>query len=113
MQEIRFSQLSKPRQFLIRICQRVNHGAILNVTVTNGEIDLTAGPVVLFDFHLSNEPAERRELELADFILPVESWRLMARIDSLKDGLLEKITVYDGVPRRVLVRRSLPSEAII
>jgi hypothetical protein len=113
MQEIRFSQLSKPRQILIRICQRVNHGAIVNVRVANGEIDVGTPPEVLLDFHLDNKVVERSELELTDFVLPAESRRLLAQIDSLKDGVLEKITVYDGVPRRVLVRRSLPSEAII
>jgi hypothetical protein len=33
---LRFSQLSLPRQTLIRIMQSVNYGAILNLTVVNG-----------------------------------------------------------------------------
>jgi hypothetical protein len=112
MQEIRFSQLSKPRQVLIRTCQRVNHGAILNITVTNGELVLDQPPVVVLDFQLANDAVDRRELDLTDFILPAESCRLLAQIDSLDEALLEKIIVYDGVPRRLIVRRSLPGEAI-
>jgi len=112
MQQIRFSQLSKPRQLLVRTCQRVNHGAILNTAVTNGEIDLDNPPDVVFDFHLANDVVARAELDLTDFILPAETCRLLAQIDSLQEGLLEKITVFDGIPRRVIVRRSLPSEAI-
>jgi hypothetical protein len=101
MRQIRFSQHSKPRQFLVRTCQRVNHGAILNVAVANGEIDLDNPPDVVVDFHLANDVVARGELDLTDFILPAETCRLLAQIDSLQEGLLEKITVFDGTPRRV------------
>jgi len=113
VQETRYSQLSMPRKILIRTCQRVNYGAILNVRVVNGEIELNIQSEVLLDFQLNNDSIERRELQLIDFVLPAESCRLMTQIDSLTDGLLEKITVHDGIPRRVIVRRSIPREAII
>ena len=113
MKEIRFSQLSKPRQLLIRACQRVNHGSILNVAVTRGEVDLDSPPIVLTDLHLASEHIKRRELELADFILPGESCRLFSEIDSLHDAVLEKITVFEGIPRRILVRRQFPSEEVL
>jgi hypothetical protein len=40
--------------------------------------------------------------------LPVESCRLLAQIDSLKNGVIEKIVVHDGVPRRLVLRGPLP-----
>jgi hypothetical protein len=113
MQGTRFSQLSTPRQVLIRTCQRVNYGAIVNLRVVRGEIDVDSLPEVLLDFHLINDAVERPELELIDFVLPAESCRLMTQIDALADGLIERITVHDGIPRRVIVRRKLSREAVI
>lgn len=113
MQAIRFLQLSQPRQKLIQLCQRVNHGAIVDIAVKNGEVDLDNPPSVLLDFHLANEVRARSELELRDFTLPAESSRLLAHVDFLQDGILERITVFEGVPRRVIVRRTLSNEAVL
>jgi hypothetical protein len=104
LQKTRFSQLSKPRQALIRLCQRVNYGSILNVRVAEGEVRFDTPPEVLFDVKLDGEFTPRRELDLADFGLPVESRRLLEQIDFLTNGVVEKITVHDGIPRRAVLR---------
>jgi hypothetical protein len=108
MKTVYFSQLSKPRQFLIRLCQRVNHGAILNLAVVNGELSLDASSEVTVDVRLDGDVAERPELDLPDFALPAETSRLLARIDALKNGVVEKIVVHEGIPRRVSLRGPLP-----
>jgi hypothetical protein len=108
MQTNNFLQLSKPRQVLIRLCQRVNYGSILNVQVTHGEVCFDSPPDVSIDVRLDSDTPQRHELDLTDFALPVESCRLLAQIDSLKNGVLEKIVVHDGLPRRVVLRGSLP-----
>jgi hypothetical protein len=107
MQTTNFLQLSKPRQALMRLCQRVNYGSILNVQVTHGEVCFDAPPEVVFDVKLDAEVTRRHELDLTDFALPAESCRLLAEIDSLKNGVVEKIVVHDGVPRRVVLRGPL------
>jgi hypothetical protein len=104
MNEIRFSTLSKVRQILIRLCQRVNYGSIQNVQVVDGDISFTIPPDVHFDVKLDGDITQREELNLTDFALPVESCRLMTQIDSLKNGVLERIAVHEGIPRRVLLR---------
>ncbi len=104
MHTIRFSHLSKPRQVLIRLCQRVNFGSILNVRVADGDVCFETPPDVVADVKLDGEITGRSELDLVDFALPVESCRLLAQIDCLKNGVLEKIVVHDGIPRRVVLR---------
>jgi hypothetical protein len=112
MQTNNFLQLSKPRQVLIRLCQRVNYGSILNVQVTHGEVCFDAPPDVSVDVRLDSDVPLRHELDLRDFALPAESCRLLAQIDSLKNGIIEKIVVHEGVPRRVVLRGPFPEVRI-
>jgi hypothetical protein len=103
-----FSQLSRSRQILIRLCQRVNYGSILDVQVRDGD-PCFAGPLnVSVDVRLDGNLVERPELNLPDFALPIESCRLLSQIDSLGNGVVEKIVVHDGIPRRVILRGHLP-----
>lgn len=108
MQTTSFLQLSRPRQILIRLCQRVNFGSILNLQVSDGELSFGAPPEVMLDLKLDAELPQRPELDLRDFVLCAESCRLLARIDLLRNGVIEKIVVHDGVPRRMVLRGPLP-----
>ena len=108
MQTTSFSQLSRPRQILIRLCQRVNYGSILNLLVADGEVLLGVLPEVVLDLKLDAELPQRPELDLTDFALCAESCRLLARIDLLNKGVIERIVVHDGIPRRVVLRGPLP-----
>lgn len=49
MKEKRFSQLSRPGQGLIRLCQYVNFGSILNVKVADGEVIFEPPPEIIVD----------------------------------------------------------------
>jgi hypothetical protein len=101
---LKFSQLSPPRKALVRLCQSLNYGSILNVKVVNGEVTFDLEPQVIVDIRLDEEVGERPEAELADFTLRVEHTRLFAQIDLLKNGSLEKVVVHGGIPRRVTLR---------
>jgi hypothetical protein len=80
----------------------------MNVRVSDGDVCFETPPDVIVDVKLDGEIAGRPELDLNDFALPVESCRLLVHIDSLKNGVLEKIVVYDGIPRRVVFRGPFP-----
>ena len=54
MRERRFSGLSKPRQILIRLCQHVNFGSILNVRIAEGEVVFVGPPEIVVDIKLGN-----------------------------------------------------------
>jgi hypothetical protein len=98
--------LSLPRRTLIRIMQSVNYGAILNVTVVNGELSFDPQPEILVDVRLDEEVRPRAEMNVSDFSLGVEVLRLLSQIDALKNGTIEKIVVHGGLPRRMTLRRS-------
>jgi hypothetical protein len=103
----RLSDLSSARQTLVRLCQDVNFGQILDLKVGNAEPIWNPGPTILSEVRLDIEETPRPEGGLPDFILSSEILRLMRQLDQLKDGRVEKIEVRGGVPRRlVLTSRS-------
>lgn len=104
----KLSQLSASKRRLIRTMQHVNYGSILNVTVAEGEVRFDPQTDVLIDVRLDEEIRAREEIALGDFDLSTEVLRLLAQIDLLKDGTIERIVVYGGLPRRVILRSSLP-----
>jgi hypothetical protein len=107
---MRFSQLSRPRQALVRFCQVLNFGKIQGLRLREAEPILNPPPVVLVETRLDLADEPRPEIELKDFELPDELLRLMARLDEIKNGTIE-LDVRGGVPRR-LVAESPLTEAI-
>jgi len=104
---LRFSDLSPARQTLVRLCQDVNFGQILNLQVANAEPIWDPAPTVLSEVRLDIEEVPRPEAELPDFKLSSEIMRLMFQFDQLKDGRIEKIEVRGGVPRRLVLTSRL------
>ena len=95
-------QLSQPRQMLVRLCQSVNFGQILDLSVRDSEpIWLCPAPAVFVDVRLDVEAQPREEMSAADFALGAEVTRLMALLDKIADGKITKIEVRAGLPRRV------------
>jgi len=102
---IRFSALSSARRSLVRLCQRIDYGQIIDLHVDkHGEPTLEPGPVVLADIKLDGQTLPRRELLLEDFELSAEFLRLMELLDRLRDGCIERIYVMAGLPKRISVR---------
>jgi hypothetical protein len=98
----RFSQLSAPRQQLVRLCQATNYGYIRSVEVKDAEPILSPEPSVWVEVKLDVDAGARPEVDLADFALPDEICRLMARLDEIQNGAIEKIEVRAGIPRRLV-----------
>ena len=108
MSQLRFSELSPPRQALVRLCQRLNFGLIQSIAVRDA--DPVFDPhkvVVLVDEKLDANDAPRLEAELADFELGAEQCRLMTRLDEIGNGTIERIEVRGGIPRRVVFESRL------
>jgi hypothetical protein len=104
---LRFSQLSSPRQKLVRMCQTVNYGQIQGVVVRDGEPIYEPPPVVVIDAKLYRDDGPRRELVLSDFVLRNDFCRLMARLDAAKNGMIQCIDVRAGLPRRLILEARL------
>jgi hypothetical protein len=107
-QTLKFSGLSPARRALVRLCQRINFGQIQNLHVQDGDPAFERRPVVLIDEKLDSGDAPRPEGELPDFVLPAELFRLFARLDEMNNGMIERLEVRAGIPRRVIYESVVP-----
>jgi hypothetical protein len=97
-----YSQLSPARQTLVRVCQDVKFGQILDLLLRNAEPIWDPGPTILAEVRLDIEETPRPEGKLPDFKLSDEIRRLMRQLDQIKDGKIAKIEIRDGLPRRLM-----------
>jgi hypothetical protein len=100
----RLSELSAPRQTLVRLCQSVNFGQIRGLEVRDSDPVFSPPPEVLFEVKLDSDVVSRPEIDLEDFVLPAEFCRLMERLDNLKTATIEQVEVRGGVARRVIFK---------
>lgn len=100
----RYAQLSAPWRALVRLCQFINYGSIEGLHVDNAEPMLKPPPLVLVDVKLDADEVPRPEVGLSDFELCDGLRRLIAQILKFKEGIVERIEVRAGIPRRVIFR---------
>ncbi len=108
--ERRLSDLSVPRQALVRMCQSINFGQIQELHVAEGEPLFKPTPVLLLDIKLDGAVA-RPEINRVDFALSSEICNLLDRLDRMESGRFICIEVRAGIPRRVLVEANI-TEAV-
>jgi hypothetical protein len=104
---LNFSQLSTSRKALVRLCQTIAFGSILDLRIVDGDVIFDPPPVVLVDIRLDEEISGRLESELTDFSLCTEVRRLLTAIDTIESGTIDKIVVHAGIPRRMTFQRPL------
>ena len=108
----RFSQLSAPRQALVRLFQSTNYGCLQDLIIRDKEPILNSPhAMVLADVRLDVEERSRHELSLPDFVLCAEFDRLLSILDEITNGEISKIEIRGGVPRRITIRKS-PAEVL-
>jgi hypothetical protein len=106
---LRLSELSVPRQRLIRLCQTINYGSIRGLEVLEVKEGLPVfdpPPILLMDIKLDGDNAARPEVELRDFALRDEALQLMDHLDRLVTTRIECLEVHAGNPRRLILRVS-------
>jgi hypothetical protein len=101
-----FSELSIQRQLLVRCCQRIDFGKILELVVRGGQPVFTDQTQVMIDIKLDSDPVARPEGELDDFALSAEILRLCSGLDNIRDGIIEQVEVRAGIPRRIVIKAS-------
>jgi hypothetical protein len=104
---LRLSDLSRPRQALVRLCQEINFGSIHNLEILKKEPVYQPEPIVLVDVRLDSDDCARPELKIADFSLSQEVRRLMLRLDELNNGKIDRLEIRAGLPRRMMFARKL------
>jgi len=107
-----FSQLSRPRQALVRLFQSINYGYVRELNVRDQEPVLNGpSPIVLVDLKLDAEDHPRDELAAANFELCREVGRLMSLLDRIEHGKISSIEVRAGIPRRILLEKPLTEDS--
>ena len=107
---VMLSEISAPRQALVRLCQSVDYGQIIGLQIRDREPVFNPPPTVLLDVKLDADCGPRREAALDDFALREEVHRLLDRFDRIENGRLDRIEVRAGIPRRVLIETRLTEE---
>ena len=102
--KLRFSELSPPRQALIRQCQRMDFGRILSLEVRNGEPVLGPATAVLLDVKLDSAETSRPEHNPVDFVVCGAIVRLLATLDAIGNGSVEHVEVRAGIPVRMIFK---------
>ena len=102
-----FSDLSAPRQALVRLCQSIDYGQIVDLHVCDRDPVFHPAPTLLLDIKLSADCNGRPESDLADFALCHEVCRLLERLDQMQSGCIRRIEVTAGIPRRVVIEAKL------
>jgi hypothetical protein len=106
----RLTQLSPARQQLVRLCQTLNFGAVRSLEVRVGEPVFEPGPVVVYDWKLDGDDPPRPEVLTADFELRAEVRRMLAKLDQIGNGWIERIDVRAGLPRRMAIE--VPTQGV-
>jgi hypothetical protein len=101
MKTLSLSGVSLRRQQLIRICQALNFGTIRGASLQNGDPVLAMASLWVVE-RLDSPECPRPEIQLADFNLSKEWRRLFGRFDEIQTGVIERIEVRAGIPRRVI-----------
>ena len=97
------SELSAPRQALVRLCQSIDFGQISNLLIRAGEPYFDPEPSVVVEIKLDANSGPRHESKLADFTLCEEVHHLIRQIEQLHSGSIQRIEVRAGIPRRILI----------
>jgi len=82
--------------------QRLNFGRIENLTVNDGE-PLTVGSSTVAMFRFCGDNGSRPELELEDFVLPIELLEFIELVRALDSHSILQITVKHGLPFKMEV----------
>lgn len=103
----RFYQLTPARQRLVRIMQLLTFGFIEALEVRAGEPVFSPAPTIVAEVKLESDNVPPPAIDLTDFELRAEVCSLMDALAALHDGSVMRIDVRYGIPRRLLIERSV------
>jgi len=86
---------------LVRLCQAINFGSLHRLTILDREPIFSPPPIVILELKLDSDDERRPEVDLDDFQVRDEFHRLLNRIDLFRNGMIERIEVRAGIPRRL------------
>lgn len=86
---------------LLRIMQENPFSRIENLSVTNGKPQFEPTTKVIVEHKFGANDCQRREAELADFVLKKEHLDLLQQFDEIGSGVILTLEVKGGLPFRM------------
>jgi len=88
---------------LVRLMQELNFGQVRDLVIRDGEPVFDPPPRLVREVKFGGENGPRPEAAKGDFALKAQVRELLARLESLGDGIVECIEVKHGLPFRMTV----------
>lgn len=98
MTQVNKSNLTPPKQRLIELMQDINFGRITNITVRDGEPELTHESVIECEIKLSGHNGPRPEINHDDFALKQEVVELFEQLTRMGTGTIRELSIKAGLP---------------
>jgi len=98
------SDLTPACRRLVELMQGLNYGRIEMLLIRGGEPVLDPLPRVVREIRFGKENGARPEAVKADFALKSEVVEFFGLLDSVGDGVIERIDVHEGLPKGMAIR---------
>ena len=103
---IRKRMLSPARKELIDLMSDIHYGSIENLLVRGGEPVLQPPPRIVHDVRLGRHEIKPSVRNRSDFALKAQLVDLFKRLDSISDGVIDRIDIQAGLPFRIRVAQA-------
>jgi len=97
------ASLPPARRRLVRLMQVLNFGRIEGLAVRRGEPAFDPPPRIVREVKFNGENGPRPESAKDDFLLKAEVCELLAQMEAMGDGVIERIEVKHGLPFKMTI----------
>lgn len=104
------TSLSRGRRRLVSLIQDVGFGQIQGLTVRKGEPVFEPMPRVLRSIRLGQPRGDSTEHPTGNFALKTEVADMLVRLSELRDGVVHRIDVKNGLPLSLVVEAADPDK---
>lgn len=98
MNQISITSLSLQRRQLVELMQDINFGRITNISVCNGEPELSSETIIEREIKLAGQNGQRPECDCDGFILKKEVVALLEHLSRMGNGTIRQLEVKHGLP---------------
>ncbi len=112
MRALRTSSLSAARRQLVQLIQSIEFGQVLDLKVRKGEPVLQPMPRVLRSVKLGRDTGARAEIPAGDFTVRTEVIELLLQLSQIRDGVIRRLDVKNGLPISMVVEESAPTNPV-
>lgn len=98
MAQVSKTNLTHQKQRLIELMQGINFGRITNISVRDGEPELTHESIIECEIKFSGQNGPRPEINRDDFALKQEVVELFYQFNRMGTGTIRELSIKAGLP---------------